>query len=509
MSKFQQARTFLAAILCITLMMAIPATSGARELLYGIDSQSPFIDVIDPFTGSIESSLLLLLNEDQFGSTVDFGSGLAVNPVTNEMYAAVLIIGQPDSLRTLIRINLGAEPGTGNATVIGTLTQAIAAMTFTDNGVLYGVSGERSDTPETLFRIDTDDASLSFVRTLGNGTDGESIAFNPDDGFMYHMSGRGTGLIFERINLSTGAITGIGLSGEDVENAQASGLAYDATQGLFVGGVVDYDFQEGSYGTVTTSGFVTGLGLLPIFWADYAFWTVPVDSDGDGFFDDEDDFPFDPNEWLDTDGDGVGNNADTDDDNDNLFDFQDPWPLGRFLDVDPATHFAFLFVETLERSGVTGGCGGDFYCPENPVTRAQMAVFLERGINGSDFVPPPAAGGVFADVSPLDFGAAFIEQLFNDGITGGCGGGNYCPEDSVTRAQMAVFLLRARYGAGFTPPPAIGVFNDVPVGSFADAYIEQMAAEGITGGCGGGSFCPNDPITRAQMAVFLVRTFGL
>jgi hypothetical protein len=236
---------------------------------------------------------------------------------------------------------------------------------------------------------------------------------------------------------------------------------------------------------------------------------VPIDSDGDGFVDSEDDFPFDPTEWLDTDGDGVGNNADTDDDNDTLFDFQDPWPLGRFLDVDPATHFAFIYVETLERSGVTGGCGGDFYCPENPVTRAQMAVFLERGINGSDYLPPPAAGGVFADVRPLDFGAAFIEQLLNDGITGGCGGGNYCPEDSVTRAQMAVFLLRARYGAGFTPPPATGVFNDVPVGSFADAYIEQMAAEGITGGCGGGNFCPSDPITRAQMAVFLVRTFGL
>jgi photosystem II stability/assembly factor-like uncharacterized protein len=238
------------------------------------------------------------------------------------------------------------------------------------------------------------------------------------------------------------------------------------------------------------------------------FETVP-DFDVDGVPDRDDAFPTDPFESVDTDGDGTGNNADPDDDNDGVLDGNDAWPTGRFADVDPASHFAFTFIEALERSGVTGGCGGSDYCPDNPVTRAQMAVFLERGINGSGFVPPPASGAVFGDVAAGDFAAAFIEQLFADGITGGCGGGNYCPTNSVTRAQMAVFLLRAKFGSGYAPPPATGVFNDVPVGSFADAFIEQMAAEGITGGCGNGNFCPNDPITRAQMAVFLVRTFGL
>jgi hypothetical protein len=233
------------------------------------------------------------------------------------------------------------------------------------------------------------------------------------------------------------------------------------------------------------------------------------DADGDGVPDDEDAFPNDPNEQVDTDGDGTGNNADTDDDNDGLADEVDAWPTGRFNDVDPATHFAFVFVETLERSGVTGGCGNDNYCPENPVTRAQMAVFLERGINGAEFQPPVAAGNLFLDVGANDFGAAFIEQLFADGITGGCGGNNYCPNDNITRAQMAVFLMRAKFGSGYMPPPGTGVFTDVPLGSFAVDWIEAMAAEGITGGCGSGNFCPTDPVTRAQMAVFLVRTFGL
>jgi hypothetical protein len=181
---------------------------------------------------------------------------------------------------------------------------------------------------------------------------------------------------------------------------------------------------------------------------------------------------------------------------------------GEFKDA-PLDYWAFEFIESLARAGITAGCGNGNYCPEDPVTRAQMAVFLERGMRSAEFSPPAATGTVFDDVGANDFAAAFIEQFFADGITSGCGGGNYCPNASVTRAQMAVFLLRAKHGAAYVPPAATGVFADVPVGSFADSWIEQLALEGITSGCGGGNYCPNDPVTRAQMAVFLVRAFGL
>ena len=177
---------------------------------------------------------------------------------------------------------------------------------------------------------------------------------------------------------------------------------------------------------------------------------------------------------------------------------------------DVATdYWAYSFIETLAASGITGGCGGGNYCPEEPVTRAQMAVFLERGMRGSDFTPPAATGNAFLDVGANDFAAAFIEQLFLDGVTGGCGNNNYCPNDQVTRAQMAVFLLRAEHGADYASPSPTGVFNDVDLAYWAVAWIEQLAAEGITGGCGDGNYCPDAPVTRAQMAVFLVRTFGL
>jgi ELWxxDGT repeat protein len=178
-----------------------------------------------------------------------------------------------------------------------------------------------------------------------------------------------------------------------------------------------------------------------------------------------------------------------------------------FQDVAP-DHWAFSWVERLAKTGITGGCNQDSYCPEDPVTRAQIAVFLEKGMAFPSSFSPPNVIPTFTDTVG-HWAEDWIEALKNDGITSGCATGLYCPEDPVTRAQMALFLLKAKHGASYSPPPATGVFDDVPVGYWADKWIEQLATEGITGGCATGLYCPNDPITRAQMAVFLVKTFGL
>jgi hypothetical protein len=176
-----------------------------------------------------------------------------------------------------------------------------------------------------------------------------------------------------------------------------------------------------------------------------------------------------------------------------------------FLDVSQA-HSFHDFVERLFRNRVTSGCGGGNYCPEAPVTRGQMAVFLLRGKHGSSYLPPPATG-IFDDVPITNPFAAWIEQLFHEGITVGCGGANYCPASAVTREQMAVFLLRALHGSAFSPPAATGIFSDVPVSSPYARWIERLFAEKITGGCGTGLYCPGSPNTRGQMAVFLSKTF--
>ncbi|HEY3204475.1 MAG TPA: PQQ-dependent sugar dehydrogenase [Thermoanaerobaculia bacterium] len=178
-----------------------------------------------------------------------------------------------------------------------------------------------------------------------------------------------------------------------------------------------------------------------------------------------------------------------------------------FLDV-PTTHFAYQYIQAVYNAGVTAGCGFRLYCPDASTTRAQMAVFLLKASQGSSYVPP-ACSGVFDDVPcPSQF-ADWIEDLAARQITAGCGGNDYCPSDSVTREQMAVFLLKTSQGSSYAPPACSGVFDDVPCPSQYADWIEDLAARGVTAGCGGGNYCPGNPVTRAQMAVFLTKMFNL
>jgi uncharacterized repeat protein (TIGR01451 family) len=188
-----------------------------------------------------------------------------------------------------------------------------------------------------------------------------------------------------------------------------------------------------------------------------------------------------------------------------------------FLDV-PETHWADPQIHGLAGVGVAYGFPGGFYEPESFITRSQMAAFLIRATHGPDFKPPQAIG-IFNDVTPDHWSADYIEQLYVDGITTGCVPGVpnnmwFCPEENVTRAQMAVFLVRAVHGQGFVPPPATGIFTDVGLDHWAVAHIEQLYADGITTGCvpgtpGNMQFCPESFVTRAEMAVFLVRAFDI
>jgi hypothetical protein len=178
-----------------------------------------------------------------------------------------------------------------------------------------------------------------------------------------------------------------------------------------------------------------------------------------------------------------------------------------FADV-PTSYPFYGYIERLFHNSVTAGCGAGNFCPTGLVTRAQMAAFLLKAKHTSAYVPPVCTG-IFTDVSCPSLFADWIEELSAEGITGGCGVNLYCPGDPASRAQMAVFLLKAKHGSGYVPPSCMGVFNDVSCPSLFADWIEQLAAEGITGGCGSGNYCPNDPITRGQMAVFLVKTFGL
>jgi hypothetical protein len=188
------------------------------------------------------------------------------------------------------------------------------------------------------------------------------------------------------------------------------------------------------------------------------------------------------------------------------------WALhigGSFADT-PSTNIFYRYIETLFHRGVTAGCGGENYCPDSSTTREQMAALLLKSRYGVAYVPPSAAG-VFGDVPPTDPFAPWVERLYALGITAGCSTSPllYCPDEPVLRRQMAVFLLRTLEGSAYVPPECTGVFLDVPCSSGFAAWIEEVFHREITAGCGVSLFCPDNVSKRGQIAVFLAKTFGL
>jgi parallel beta-helix repeat protein len=177
-------------------------------------------------------------------------------------------------------------------------------------------------------------------------------------------------------------------------------------------------------------------------------------------------------------------------------------PVGGFRDTGESIHEAN--IEKLAHAEITKGCNpplNDLYCPDTSVTRGQMAAFLVRAMG-----IPGSATDFFTDDDSTVF-EANINALAASGITRGCGGDNFCPNRSVTRGEMAAFLDRALKLPATTPD----WFDDDDTSIFEGA-IDRLAASGITSGCNppaNNNFCPHKNVTRGQMASFLSRALTL
>jgi len=168
---------------------------------------------------------------------------------------------------------------------------------------------------------------------------------------------------------------------------------------------------------------------------------------------------------------------------------------GPFVDDDTSVHE--VDIEYIFNAGVTTGCASDRFCPEDTVTRGQMAAFLNRALGlsntSTDFFDDDASSIFQGD----------INKLAASGITSGCATRQYCPDGNVTRGQMAAFLVRAY---GLTAQNSVDFLDDN--NSIFENDIEKLATAGITVGCNppaNDRFCPDDEVTRGQMASFLAR----
>ena len=162
----------------------------------------------------------------------------------------------------------------------------------------------------------------------------------------------------------------------------------------------------------------------------------------------------------------------------------------------PPTHPFASDIVWLAEQGITEGCDDVLFCPEDPVTRGQMATFLVRALT-----LPPATSSQFIDITG-SIHEADVNALVAQGITFGCAANRFCPDDPVTRGQMASFLVRA-----LLLPIGPDLFTD-DQGSPHEMDINALASSGITQGCGPSLFCPQAPVTRGQMAAFLHRALA-
>ena len=155
-------------------------------------------------------------------------------------------------------------------------------------------------------------------------------------------------------------------------------------------------------------------------------------------------------------------------------------------------------IDWLAKQGLTTGCGGGNYCPDKNVSRGQMAAFLAAALK------LPAGPEKFSDDNGSPFEAA-INSVAAAGITTGCGGTNYCPDQDVTREQMATFLVRAFKMAA----SATDMFVDDET-SVHEADINALGAAGVTTGCDTAKklYCPSSVVTRGQMATFMYRSMN-
>lgn len=180
-----------------------------------------------------------------------------------------------------------------------------------------------------------------------------------------------------------------------------------------------------------------------------------------------------------------------------------PSSPSSYSDV-PSDHWAHRIVEELRERGALYGCAAGQFCPNDPISRADLAYAIAK-LNGQSYGAPSSP--TFSDVGSGHWGYAAIEEVAGLGVITGCGGGKFCPDESVSRAAGAVFVRRAKGLADYVPSSPS--FSDVPLSHWGSRAIERLVHEGIVGGYADGSYRPATEMTRVHAALVLARAYGI
>lgn len=224
-----------------TLLLALPFALHAQTTFYAVhspDNDAGMVALVDLVTGVETNALPVTIDDVQ----VDGCTGMALHPSSGDVYV-VAKAGSTFHLATL-------DVSTGILSTITTMSEKFAGLVFDNEGTLYGITGDGSNTPETIYAIDTATGALTLVAQPGTGDDGEALAYNTDNGMLYRYGGDN---IFQRIDPADGTVTDIFLNGPQVANY--------AHAMLYTGGSFSFTAGGNSY-QISQSGSVVPVGNL-------------------------------------------------------------------------------------------------------------------------------------------------------------------------------------------------------------------------------------------------------
>lgn len=251
-------------------LLSLAPSAWAAQALYSLARTGDKLRIIDPATGATLSETAITLP----AATIFGGNGLARNPQTGEFYALVRTSSGFPSTRPLVKI----EPLTGVATSIGDPGDKFAALTFDSNGTLWAVTGDGAATPESLYSLSLVDGNATFSALLGNGGDGEAIAFNPNDGLLYHASGVDgppDTRILETIDPNSLAVNNVPISGHSY--SEITVLAFSGSS-FFAGATLP---TQPDFMAVTDGGAFSLIGSMDHVSKGLAFGPAPIPTLGD------------------------------------------------------------------------------------------------------------------------------------------------------------------------------------------------------------------------------------
>ncbi len=185
--------------------------------------------------------------------------------------------------------------------------------------------------------------------------------------------------------------------------------------------------------------------------------------------------------------------------------------LKRFTDGEAAdTLSPWFWVSSTQHPIITDGIttNGDTTQVFNKTVllkRRDMSRYIIRARGETPPTPPVPCTPTYGDVPCADPDWGYIEQITLDGIASGCGSGNFCPDGNLTRGEMAKFIVRGLNQTPYDPSLCSNptTFTDVPCGHTFWGAIERFYRDGITSGCGTGIYCPNNNVSRSEMAAFI------